>query len=171
MKIFLNTCLVAMLGAGLYGGIDLAQDINDGTYIHYEEEPEGSIVPFIHDSRFITRKPVIRRTIKTDHHTKPPTLLTVSDLDMGDFSRGEPVFVYEELFERGASDSLKNAGVTLALKDTIRALAENKKEAKVADTSSVTTKEDRKFSLKLYSRGRPTRIKEETLAIRDSTHK
>lgn len=171
MKIFLNTCLVAMLGAGVYGGIDLAHDINNGTYIQYEEEPEGSISTFNRDIRFITHKPVIKKVLKTAQSAKPPTLLTVSDLDIGDFSRGEPIIVYEEILQAELNDSLKNPDVTAALHDTIKALAENKKENMVSDTTSVAKKEEPKFSLKLYSRARPPRVKENVVARNDSIHK
>src|SRR4051812_44247863 len=38
MKIFLSTCIVAMISAGVYGVFDLAKDISQNTYIQYEED-------------------------------------------------------------------------------------------------------------------------------------
>jgi len=98
----------------------------------------------------------------------------MSDIKISDFSRGEPPMLYEALLleKVGSPDSVKSADVVTAINDTITAINERANEKSQKDSSNTTKKEERKFSLKLYSRGRPRPITKETVAVQsDSTKK
>lgn len=162
MRSFLLTSVICMLAAGIYGTIDLTFDLKNGTFIQYEDEGETvSVSQFAYSSKGILKKTNVKIAQKKEtKKLKAPTLITsFTDLEFEDFSRGEPPMYLESLLELSAPDSLVNADVSTAINDTVAAVKEKVK-------SDSLGKEERKFSMKLYSRGRPPKkvVKEEVEA-------
>lgn len=158
---------MAMLSAGIYGTIDMALDIKNGTYILYEGEELPTMKALGSHVRYIISRPPVHVAIKEVKKTeKVPSLLTINELSFDDFSRGEPPMMLDEILmgTPTVADSLQNEAVRTALHDTAVALNEGKND------SAVVKKEERKFSLKLYSRGKaPRKINEGIAAGPDST--
>lgn len=164
MKVFLNICFIAMLSAGIYGTVDLALDMKNGTYILYEGEELPTLSALGTNNRFITRPPAVHLAVKEVKKVekKVPALLTINELSFDDFSRGEPPMMLDEILMGTPSiaDSLTNTAVSVALADTAKALSE------IKSASAGVKKEERKFSLKLYSRGRPRPVVKEPVALK-----
>ncbi len=163
MKVFLMSTVIAMLAAGIYGTVDLTLDVKNGTLVEYQEEDLTYVSQFAEKTKGLYHKTNVKVAQKKVVVAPTPTLVnSFSELSFDDFSRGEPPMYLETMLLEtvGKPDSLENAEVETAINDTLSALAENKKEVS-ADSASV--KEERKFSLKLYSRGRPPKkvVKEE----------
>lgn len=167
MKSFLLTSVICMLAAGIYGTIDLTFDLKNGTFIQYEDEDGVAVSQFAASSKGVFKHANLQVAHKV---SKPePTLLNnFSDLNISDFSRGEPPMYMEAmLLEKvGAPDSVVSADVSTAINDTLAAITEKTKTDSLA-----TAKEERKFSLKLYSRGKPRTIKREEVALQIDTAK
>ena len=153
MKIFLTTCIVAMISAGIYGTIDLANDIHQGTLIQYEkddgpEKENGIIVErnLVHAVRNLQTK-----KIENNANPAPEDLEIRAEY----FSRGEPL-IFEDAFEDSAlivADTSSVVEIDSNVKDSVK--------AEIAG--------DKKLDLKLYSRSRPRSFpKEVTLALKDS---
>lgn len=167
MKVFLMSTVIAMLAAGIYGTIDLTLDVKNGTLVEYQEEEDLTYVSqFAEKTKGIYHKTNVKVAQKKVVVAPTPTLVnSFLDLSFEDFSRGEPPMYLETMLLEtvGKPDSVESAEVETAINDTLSALAENTKKAL---TDSASVKEERKFSLKLYSRGRPPKkvVKEEAVA-------
>ena len=181
MKSFLMTAIIGMLVAGIYGTVDLTLDIKNGTLIEYEDEDVMEIAAFAGNrTGAFAEDPAENVSRKKAVYTENEKLklakvrlkdFSLSDIDISDFSRGEPPMTYDALLDEPmAPDSLVNAEVVSALNDTVAAIHE-KINKEVKKDSSGIVKEERKLSLKLYSRGRPPRLvkREEVTLKSDST--
>lgn len=151
-----------MISAGVYGTVDLAKDIRQGTLIQYEKE-DAPLVNSLKTgnrnlSHLVNIHTVKAETKKEEKISNPE--LKLSDLKMEYFSRGEPMYLPElEL----VNDSVKNSS------DTLSVFVE-KKEIALPETPkeivATIEKEERKFSTKLFSRSRPRPyIKKEEIVI------
>ncbi len=161
MRSFLLTSVICMLAAGIYGTIDLTFDLKNGTFIQYEDEGEAvEVSQFAYASKGIFKKTNVKVAQKKEtKKSAAPTLITsFTDLEFEDFSRGEPIDM-SYMLELSAPDSLVNEEVSAAINDTVAAVEEKVKSDSLA-------KDERKFSMKLYSRGRPPKkvVKEESVA-------
>lgn len=142
MKMFLMTSIVAMLTAGIFGAVDLAKDLNNGTMIEYNDEAAPSDV--IEAESFY--------------------------IDESEFSRGEPgppPVMEEQAVVDGATKEEVVAEVpvktlTEGKKAEIKR-AVLKKQAE--ETKGV--KEEKLISPKLFSRGRPPKLSKEVLTIEE----
>ena len=162
MKIFLMTCIAAMVSAGVYGTIDLAQDIHQGTFIQYEKEDSPIVNSLTTINNNVSNRlkihTVKNETKKEENVSKP--VINLSDLKMEYFSRGEPIYLPE--LETALTDSAKQVADSLVVAST----------EGVAEIKVVPVVEERKFSSKLFSRSRPRPIvKEVTIAQTDSVKK
>jgi len=177
MQKFLLITVIAMLAAGIYGTVDLARDLKNGTLIEYEDEGEetASVSQFAYRTKGIFKRTNVRVAAKKEVKKPVPTLVnSFSDLSFEDFSRGEPPMYLEAMLleKMGAPDSVESAEVESAINDTVAALKEKAKEVAKNDSASIAKKEDRTFSLKLYSRGRPPRpVAKEAVALESDTTK
>lgn len=178
MQKFLLLTVIAMLAAGIYGTVDLTLDLKNGTLIEYEDEGEElvSVAQFAYRTKGIFKRTNVKVAAKKEIKKPAPTLVnSFSDLSFEDFSRGEPPMYLEAMLleKTGKPDSVESTEVETAIKDTVSALKEKAKEVATNDSASLAKKEDRKFSLKLYSRGRPPKIskKEEVALLNDSIQK
>lgn len=154
MKIFLLTSVMAMLAAGIYGTIDLALDVRNGTLIQYEEEEPVTMERFIAKSK-TGLKATQLKTAQKKEVVKPPVLL--NDFSMSDFSRGEPPMFLEALLPVADSlnDSLKNTDIAAALGDTVKAMQEAAEEEAQKKPAPLKPEEARKLDMRLYSRSKP----------------
>lgn len=170
MKVFLMCSIIGMLAAGIYGTVDLTFDIKNGTLIEYQNDEElAQVAQFPESSKGIFKKTNVKVAQREKKIAAPPTLVnTLGDLSIESFSRGEPPMYYETmLMDRvGKPDSVESADVSAAINDTIAAVNQ-----KIKSDSAAAKKEERKFSLKLYSRGRPHLVAkaEETSIESDSS--
>lgn len=162
--------VIGMLAAGIYGTIDLTFDIKNGTLIQYEsDEAIPAVAQFSESSKGIFKKTNVHVAQREKKASATPALInSFEELSFSDFSRGEPPMYYEAMLmdRMGKPDSLQNTDVSLAISDTITALNE-----KAKSDSASAKKDERKFSLRLYSRGKPRpMVKQEEVAIEtDST--
>ena len=111
MKIFLTTCIAAMISAGVYGVIDLARDISHDTYIQYEEDiadvksntaSEKSIANVIRKAR---------QEVSTEKVKKHKS--ETSELNVELFSRSSPsMYLIKDNFEVATDSSIKRADTT-----------------------------------------------------------
>lgn len=177
MQKFLLITVIAMLAAGIYGTVDLTLDLKNGTFIEYEDEGEStaSVSQFAYRAKGIFKRTNVKVAAKKEVKRPAPTLVnSFSDLSFEDFSRGEPPMYLEAMLleKMGNPDSVESAEVETAINDTVSALKEKAKELAKNDSTPLVKKEDRKFSLKLYSRGRPPRpVAKETVALAIDTTK
>jgi hypothetical protein len=176
MKTLLIAATLAFIAAGIYGAIDVSRDVKNGTFIQYEDEDKIVVEVFGKNDNSIVEKKKKQFAVKNKASVAEVKVsdFSMSDIKISDFSRGEPPMLYEAmLLEKvGSPDSAKNADVISAINDTIAAINEKANEKSRKDSSNTTKKEERKFSLKLYSRGRPRPIIKETVAVQsDSTKK
>ena len=182
MKTLLIIATAAFISAGIYGTLDLTRDLKNGTYIRYEDEDAGSVNRLTGNQNQISRKNSVTLAEKQRLNEARKNKISVknisvadfslSDIKISDFSRGEPPMFYETmLLEKvGSPDSVKSTEVTSAISDTIAALNEKAKEPAKKDTV-IAAKEERKFNLKLFSRGRPRPVIKETVALQNDSTK
>jgi len=177
MQKFLLLTVIGMLAAGIYGTVDLTLDVKNGTLIEYEDEGEetASASQFAYRAKGIFKRTNVKVAAKKEIKKPTPTLVnSFSDLSFEDFSRGEPPMYLEAMLleKMGNPDSLESTEVETAIKDTVAALKEKAKEVATNNSASLAKKEDRKFSLNLYSRGRPPRpVSKGTVALVSDTTK
>jgi len=185
MRTFLMLSVIGMLAAGIYGTIDLTFDLKNGTFIEYEDEDVVLATAFAVSARGIfTENPVKNVKKKKIAYAEREKLrlsevsikdFSLSDIEFSDFSRGEPPMIYDELLldRPTAPDSLLNKDVRAALNDTATAIHEKAVETAKSESAG-TSKEESKFSRKLYSRGRPpkpVKKEKEELALQNDTIK
>lgn len=167
MKIFLNTCIIAMISAGIYGAYDVARDISRNTYIQYEEENNLA-------SNAVQQKSLsnVIRTARHEVSAANEEKKTVKErgLNMEYFSRSGPVYSDERLLEELeiATDSTKASSDSAKIRSTQVTTAMDD-PAPRPDTVLV---EKRKFDISLYSRGRPRKIPSpETVVVQNDSLK
>ncbi len=174
MRILLIAATIAFISAGVYGALDVTRDIKNGTFIQYEDEDAVFVNQFGGKHTKVFTKNSLQVADKKEEKADKKTSLSLNEIDFSTFSRGEPPMFYESLLleKVGAPDSVKSADVLAAINDTIAAINEKAKEVSKKDSVAIAKKEERKFSLKLYSRGRPRPLIKETVAVQaDSTKK
>ena len=146
-----------MISAGIYGTIDLAKDIKYGTLIQYEKEDASEIKP----------EPVVKRNkeqivnllsteMKKEKSVSNSTHKT-PELKVEYFSRSMPVIYDEKLFETAKIDSVNKDSAVIAATNIPFVINSEEKVVEV--------KEERKFSPKLFSRGRPRNFKKEAVVV------
>ncbi|MGZ3865845.1 MAG: hypothetical protein ACXVC6_02605 [Bacteroidia bacterium] len=164
MKIFLNTCIIAMISAGIYGGYDVARDISHNTYIQYEEESNVA-------SNAVRQKNVsnVIRTARHEVSTSQEEKRVAKEpgLNMEYFSRSGPVYSDERFLEELeiAADSTKSDSAKIRSTQVVTAMDD---PAPKHDTFLV---EKRKFDIGLYSRGRPRKSKTEVVVVQNDSLK
>ena len=170
MRILLIAATIAFITAGIYGIMDVSRDVKNGTFIQYEDEEKIALTSFASDAKGIFKSAVTSSVEKKKSAfdariLKKVLTLSLNDLNISDFSRGEPPMYYESMMIEtlGTPDSVKSADVVTAIKDTVAALTEKTKEN--------VKKEERKVSLKLFSRSKPRLYVKETVAVQNDTTK
>src|SRR5438105_2391249 len=137
MKLFLVTSIVAMISAGIYGTVDLARDIKQGTLIQYEKENIQQVNLFTASKRNLGQLTnslkVQAGRVEKIETTKDP------DFKIEYFSRGEAMYLPNEeklalldsANERSDSSAATQAAiVTQAQIDSERVLAKPEEERK-----------------------------------------
>jgi hypothetical protein len=171
MKTFLTTCIVAMISAGVYGIIDLAKNISQDTYIQYEEDiadvksntaSEKNIANVIRKAR-----QEVSVTKEKKRRSEP------RELNVELFSRSNPSMYLESIEDQltVATDSVikKRDTTSLAIVDPAEIV---NAEATKQKPDSLVKKEEVKFDVSLFSRGRPrTARKVVAVAQNDTTSK
>ncbi|MGZ3862653.1 MAG: hypothetical protein ACXVPN_14835 [Bacteroidia bacterium] len=167
MKIFLNTCIIAMISAGIYGAFDVARDITHNTYIQYEEGESNFA------SNAVQQKS-LSNVIRTARHevsatTEKKKTIKEPELNMEYFSRSGPVYSDERFLEELniATDSTGLLNDSAKIRST-QVVAATGNPAPLPDT---VIDEKRKFDISLYSRGRPRKIRAERVVQNDSLKK
>ncbi|HWY37548.1 MAG TPA: hypothetical protein VNY73_03245 [Bacteroidia bacterium] len=153
MKVFMITSIIAMVTAGVYGTIDLANDIKNDRYIQYEEDIAGetSNTASVNNFTHVLRKARHEISEASEEKKKKKDLF---DLDEKYFSRSSPV-LYDEMYltEIAALDSAKiKADTAIA---TTTALVSPEKTKEKRDTVLAKEAEDKKLGIRLFSRGKP----------------
>ncbi len=147
-----------MISAGIYGTIDLAKDINQGTLIQYEKEEASTVKSFVLAEKKLAQSANTGKVVAKN--ALPPPTPKVSDLKIEYFSRGEPpMYSVIELLEIDSAKKSPNSAIVAKESVTV-AKAETEKEVAV-----LPVKEERKFSPKLFSRGRPRPYKKEEVVV------
>lgn len=174
MKIILTSSVIAMISAGLYGTIDLSRDLATGNYVQYDREDIPSVTHLSAANNKTNEVQRMKRgndkVLTKDEIANATSTVDLSDLNIKDFSRGEPLVLDEPL----ATDSTTASSAPVVAVDiqplNIQA---DKPEEKKTEEKSVAAKEDskRKFSMKLYSRARPRSIEEDITLNADSVKK
>jgi hypothetical protein len=152
MKIFLSTCIIAMISAGLYGTIDLARDISHNTYIQYEEGLVGLNANTASEKSLSNVIRKAREEVSTERGKKINA--ETPELKMEYFSRSSPsMFDERVLSELTVADSIANKSDTLR-GVALEVLATNSTKPK-QDSVFEEKKPEPKFDVSLFSRGRP----------------
>lgn len=151
MKIFLNTCIVAMISAGIYGTIDVAKDISNDAYIQYETDENNVASNAVQQKGLSNVIRTARREVTASSEKKK--IVREPELNMEYFSRSGPVYADQRLFElTAATDSVKSDSAKIRGTQIVSAVND---PPPLPDTVLV---EKRKFDISLYSRGRPRKI-------------
>ncbi|MBI3510498.1 MAG: hypothetical protein HY064_07520 [Bacteroidetes bacterium] len=91
MKTFIGITVAAFLSAGIYGFIDMARDVNKGTYISYpkNDEPEKNVI--VPMKKTIVNKDGTKKTV-TYYMVKPQVVKKKKKkkkiIDAEEYSRG-----------------------------------------------------------------------------------
>lgn len=101
MKIFLNTCIIAMISAGIYGTVDVARDISHDTYIQYEEGENNVASNAVQQKSLSNVIRAAQHEVSTESEKKKT--VKEPELNMEYFSRSGPVYSDERLFELTAA--------------------------------------------------------------------
>jgi hypothetical protein len=161
MKLFLHTCTAAMVAAGIFGTADLVNDLQKGTMIEYDKEDPFKVVAAPPNSAVVIplKKDADEVQQEAQAEVENPPVINVSDLDFDDFSRGEPVEYQEEVVIPEEDQELPAEAKKARLENV--AEATESAEAKV---------EGPKLDYKLFSRGKPPRLKDE-IVLADTAQK
>jgi hypothetical protein len=142
-----------MISAGIYGTIDLAKDIKYGTLIQYEREDAPEIKPEPIMKRNKEQTVSMLNVEAKEEKKSEPSVHKTPELKMEYFSRSAPIIYDEKLFGAAKTDSTNKDSTVIAATDIRVVLKSEEKSAEI--------KEERKFSPKLFSRGRPRNLKKE----------
>src|SRR5437868_8108273 len=96
MKTLLATSIIAMVAAGIYGTVDLARDIKQGTLIQYEKEDAPlKIVKNLHVKTI--KNEVVRTLAEAVKKEKTETSTKRNEVKMEYFSRSAMPVIYDAL--------------------------------------------------------------------------
>ena len=167
MKIFLTTCIVAMISAGAYGVFDLARDISHNTYIQYEEDIADVKSKTASEKTIANVIRKARQEVSTTKEKKRNS--ETPELNVEIFSRSSPHLYLEGLEDQAivTIDSVKKADT-----NTVAEInpAEIVNVATIKQKSdSVLKSEEVKYNVSLFSRGRPRGPRKVTAVAQNDT--
>lgn len=109
MKTIIATSVIAMISAGVYGFIDLSNDLNSGTMVQYAHEGEQPAREDALAEAFaissVTRevqmksagRSVANNAVKDVPKKEKKVRVETFTIDLSEFSRGMPMSKYEEI--------------------------------------------------------------------------
>src|SRR3954467_14670057 len=102
MRILLIAATIAFITAGFYGIVDVSRDLKNGTFIQYENEDGIAVTGFARDAKGIFKSAAIgsiekKKALRDAKNKKESARFSLTDLNMSDFSRGEPPLFYESM--------------------------------------------------------------------------